>query len=227
MVQYMLLRIRALASYIVWRANMLRSACVALRIACIALLFCIGLTIPLDAEIVRATFAGGCFWCIEQPFDETPGVLNTVVGFSGGEVADPSYDQVVQEDTGHLEVLQVTYDSEQVSYKELLDIFWRNVDPLDAGGQFCDRGRSYTTAIFFHNREQERAAGQSKEELDESERFNVPIVTPIRRFTVFYPAEAYHQNYYQKNPRRYKWYRQLCGRDARLKALWGEEAGGR
>ncbi len=172
-----------------------------------------------------ATFAGGCFWCMEPPFDALPGVQSTVSGYMGGEVDDPTYEAVSRGGTGHAEVVQVTYDDTQVSYDELLAVYWRNIDPLDAGGQFCDRGDSYRTAIFVHDEAQARAARASKAELEASGRFDAPIVTPIVEAGDFWPAESYHQNYYLEHPLRYKYYRWRCGRDARLQALWGEEAG--
>ena len=172
-----------------------------------------------------ATFAGGCFWCMEPPYDELDGVIATISGYTGGTTADPSYQEVVQGDTGHAEVVQVTYDLEEVTYEELLEVFWRNVDPLDAGGQFCDRGDQYRTGIFVHNEEQRRLAEQSKQKLEGSERFEgQPIVTEIQEAGPFYPAEGYHQDYYEKNPVRYKFYRWNCGRDQRLAELWGAEA---
>ncbi len=149
------------------------------------------------AEAV-ATFAGGCFWCMEPPYDRLEGVTSTVSGYMGGHVKNPTYEQVSSDSTGHAEVVQVTYDPDVVSYEKLLEVFWRNVDPLDAGGQFCDRGESYRTAIFYHTQAQERAARASKEQLDESERFDRPIVTEITEAGEFYPAEDYHQNYYEK-----------------------------
>ena len=172
-----------------------------------------------------ATFAGGCFWCMEPPYDELDGVIATISGYTGGTTADPSYQEVVQGDTGHAEVVQVTYDPDEVTYDELLEVFWRNVDPLDAGGQFCDRGDQYRTGIFVHDAEQRRLAEQSKQKLEGSERFEgQPIVTEIEEAGPFYPAEGYHQDYYEKNPVRYKFYRWNCGRDQRLAELWGAEA---
>ena len=171
-----------------------------------------------------ATFAGGCFWCMEPPYDKLDGVKSTVSGFMGGDVKNPSYRQVVQGNTGHTEVVQVTYDPDVVSYETLLEVFWPNVDPFDAGGQFCDRGASYRTAIFYHTEEQERAARDSKQKLEAS-RFERPIVTEITAAGDFWPAEEYHQNYYDKNPLRYKYYRWNCGRDQRLEEVWGEDAG--
>ena len=172
-----------------------------------------------------ATFAGGCFWCMEPPYDELEGVLATVSGYTGGTKADPTYEQVVQGGTGHAEVVQVTYDPGKVTYEELLDVFWRNIDPVDAGGQFCDRGDQYRTGIFVHDEEQRRLAEESKQALDDSRRLDgQPIVTEIEQAGPFYPAEDYHQDYYEKNPVRYKFYRWNCGRDQRLAEVWGAEA---
>lgn len=179
-----------------------------------------------DEELARATFAGGCFWCMEAPYDRLDGVVETISGFSGGHVSNPSYEAVVRGGTGHREVVQVIYDPEIIGYEELLHVYWRNVDPLDDGGQFCDRGSAYRTAIFAHGPEQQRLAQTSLDELSLSGRFDEPIVTPIIEFENFYPAEDYHQGYYQNNPVRYRYYRWRCGRDARLEGLWGDQAGG-
>lgn len=177
-----------------------------------------------DDGLARATFAGGCFWCMEPPYDQVEGVVETISGFSGGHVENPSYQQVVRGGTGHLEVVQVAYDPGKVSYEELLDIYWRNVDPFDVGGQFCDRGESYRPAIFVHDRAQEAAARESMQAM--RQRFAEPIAVTIEPFEAFYPAEAYHQNYYENNPVRYRYYRWRCGRDQRLEAVWAREAGG-
>lgn len=173
-----------------------------------------------EADLARATFAGGCFWCMEPPYDEVDGVVETISGFSGGHVENPTYEQVVRGGTGHLEVVQVVYDPKRVDYEQLLDIYWRNIDPLDGGGQFCDRGESYRPAIFVHDEDQTRAANASRESAEN--RFDDPIAVTIEPFEAFYPAEAYHQDYYRENPVRYKYYRWRCGRDERLEALWGD-----
>jgi peptide-methionine (S)-S-oxide reductase len=179
-------------------------------------------TITDDGQAV-ATFAGGCFWCMEPPYDKLDGVLATTSGYTGGDTVDPTYEQVSAGGTGHAEVVQITYDPSKVSYDELLEVFWRNVDPLDAGGQFCDRGEQYRTGIFVHDEEQRRLAEASKQALEESKRFDRPIVTEIVAVGPFYPAEDYHQDYYEKNPIRYNVYRWNCGRDQRLAQVWGEQ----
>ena len=169
-----------------------------------------------------ATFAGGCFWCMEPPYEKLPGVVAVVSGYTGGAKANPTYEQVSAGTTGHAEAVQVVYDPKKVTYEQLLDVFWHNVDPLDRGGQFCDRGNQYRTAIFYHDAEQQRLAEQSKEALDASGKLKKKIVTEIVPAGEFYAAEDYHQEYYIRNPIRYKYYRFNCGRDDRLKQLWGE-----
>lgn len=173
-----------------------------------------------------ATFAGGCFWCTEADFEKVPGVVEAVSGYAGGHVPNPTYQQVTGGDTGHLEVVQVTFDPKRVSYAELLDVFWRHVDPTDPGGQFVDRGPQYRTAIFYHDVEQKRLAEESREALARSGRFRKAIVTEILPLTVFYPAEDYHQDYYKTHSIRYRYYRWNSGRDQFLKEVWGKEAGG-
>ena len=173
-----------------------------------------------------ATFAGGCFWCMEPPFDGIEGVRATTSGYTGGQTENPTYAEVSAGNTGHAEAVRIEYDPSRVSYEELLRIFWRNVDPLDAGGQFCDRGSQYRTAIFVHDPEQKRLATHSKQELEASGTLRGPVVTEVVEAGRFYPAEDYHQDYYRKNPVRYSLYRYGCGRDRRLREVWGEEAGG-
>jgi peptide-methionine (S)-S-oxide reductase len=173
------------------------------------------------AEHASVTFAGGCFWCMEAPFDHLEGVISTTSGYTGGSVVDPTYEQVSSGGTGHAEAVRVVYDPDKVEYRKLLDVFWRNVDPVDAGGQFCDRGSQYRSAIFYHDAEQRRLAEASKKELEESSRFDRPIATEIVEEKPFFAAEEYHQDYYQKNPLRYRYYRYGCGRDARLEKVWG------
>ena len=177
-----------------------------------------------DEERATALFAGGCFWCVEEAFDAVDGVVATTSGFAGGHVENPSYEQVVAGGTGHYESVLVEYDPSQVSYEELLYVFWRNVDPLDGSGQFCDRGDHYRAAIFAGSEDEYRAARESKEELEQSGRFDDPIATEILERTTFYAAEEYHQNYYQKNPLRYRFYVTSCRRYARLDQVWGDEA---
>ncbi len=173
-----------------------------------------------------AIFAGGCFWCVESDFDKVPGVVRTISGYTGGHKKNPTYKSVVRGGTGHYEAVKIVYDPKKVSYKKLLYVFWRTVDPTDAGGQFCDRGHSYKTAIFATTPEQRKLAEESKKKLQASGTLKKPIVTPIRSASTFYNAEKYHQNYYKKNPVRYKIYRYGCGRDARVEDLWGSEAHG-
>lgn len=180
--------------------------------------------VPTDGPSrAQATFAGGCFWCVESDFDKVDGVISTTSGYTGGEVKDPTYREVSAGGTGHYEAVRVVYDPEQVSYQELVDYFWRHIDPLDDKGQFCDKGSSYRSAIFYHNDQQEQIADRSKVELEDSERFDQPIVTEILPVQAFYEAEEYHQDYYQKNPLRYQLYRTACGRDRRVKALWSTD----
>ena len=169
-----------------------------------------------------ATFAGGCFWCMEPPFDALAGVISTTSGYTGGHLQDPSYKEVSRGGTGHTEAVQIIYDPEQISYAELLDVFWHNIDPTLANGQFCDMGSQYRSEIFYHDTEQQQLAMASKTALDELKPFPKPVVTAISPATTFYPAEDYHQDYYLKNPVRYKFYRYGCGRDQRLEQLWGK-----
>jgi peptide-methionine (S)-S-oxide reductase len=174
------------------------------------------------AESAKATFAGGCFWCMQPAFDHADGVLATTVGYTGGHTKNPTYEEVSAGGTGHAESIQVTYDPAKVSYKQLLDVFWHNIDPLTPNAQFCDHGGQYRSAIFYHDEEQKRAAEQSTKDLEASGRFKQPIVTEIVAASEFYPAEDYHQKYYETNPVRYRYYRYGCGRDERLKELWGK-----
>jgi peptide-methionine (S)-S-oxide reductase len=174
------------------------------------------------SETAKATFAGGCFWCMEPPFDKLDGVSSTISGYAGGKKKNPTYEEVSAGNTGHAEVVQITYDPKKITYAKLLEVFWRNVDPLTPNRQFCDIGSQYRTAIFYHDETQKRLAEESKKAL--SKRFKEPIVTEIVAASEFYPAEEYHQDYYTKNPLRYKYYRYSCGRDQRLEALWGPAA---
>jgi peptide methionine sulfoxide reductase msrA/msrB len=170
-----------------------------------------------------ATFAGGCFWCVESDFEKVDGVIEAVSGYAGGDEPNPTYKQVSSGRTGHTEAVQITYDPNKVSYQELLDVLWRHMDPTDAGGQFADRGSQYRPAVFYHDEEQKRIAEESRAELEKSGRFSKPIATEIVPLTEFYPAEEYHQDYYSKNPLRYKMYRYGSGRDQFLKSKWGDE----
>lgn len=169
-----------------------------------------------------AIFAGGCFWCTEADFDKLPGVLSTTSGYIGGHLENPSYEQVSAGNSGHIEAVQVRFDPSQTSYAKLLEAYWPTIDPLTANAQFCDRGAQYRSAIFYATAEEQALAEASKAALQASGRFNQPIVTEILPATTFYPAEDYHQDYYQNNPLRYAYYRNGCGRDKRLEQLWGK-----
>jgi peptide-methionine (S)-S-oxide reductase len=171
-----------------------------------------------------ATFAGGCFWCMEPPFDKVEGVISTTSGYTGGNKVNPTYKQVSAGNTGHAEAIQIEYDPAKVSYEDLLAVFWKNIDPTTPNRQFCDHGSQYRSEIFYHNDAQKDAAIKSLEKLNQTKPFDDPVVTEIARAGTFYPAEEYHQDYYQKNPLRYKYYRYVCGRDQRLEKLWGESA---
>ncbi|MCJ8276770.1 MAG: peptide-methionine (R)-S-oxide reductase MsrB, partial [Bdellovibrionales bacterium] len=173
--------------------------------------------------MTEATFAGGCFWCMEPPFEKLDGVKSVVSGFMGGTKVNPAYKEVASGSTKHLEVVQVTYDPNKVSYETLLEVFWRQVNPTDAGGQFVDRGNQYTTAIFYHDIMQKKAAEISKKKMNDSKRFKKPIVTPIREALAFYPAEDYHQDYYKKSTIKYKYYRYRSGRDDYIDKAWGKD----
>jgi len=173
-----------------------------------------------------AVFAGGCFWCMETAFEGLPGVSAVISGYTGGEKKNPTYEEVSSGTTGHAESVEVTFDPAKITYAQLLDVFWHNVDPLAGGHQFCDYGTQYRSAIFYRGEEQRLAAEASKRKLEEEPRFKGKITTQIVAATTFYRAEEYHQDFYKKNPRRYQEYRTGCGRDARLKELWGASAGG-
>ena len=175
------------------------------------------------ATLEKATFAGGCFWCMESPFEKLEGVTEVISGYTDGHKENPTYKEVSSGTTGHLEAIQIVYDPSKITYTELLDIFWQQVDPTDPGGQFVDRGQQYTTAIFYHNDEQKALAEASKEKLSRSGRYDNSLVTPIKKASQFYPAEEYHQDYYDKNPIRYKYYRYNSGRDRYLKKIWGKD----
>ena len=178
--------------------------------------------IPEQKEgLATAIFAGGCFWCMESPYDILEGVLATTSGYTGGHVKNPTYKQVSYENTGHFEAVRILYDPAKISYETLLDVFWRSIDPLDARGQFCDKGDSYRSAIFYQNAAEQALAEQSKQAV--AKRFDKPIQTEVIAASEFYAAENYHQDYYMTNPLRYKYYRYACGRDARLEELWGQD----
>ncbi len=174
-------------------------------------------------RLEKATFAGGCFWCMVPPFEKLDGVKEVISGYTGGHTVNPAYEQVSAGGAGHLESIQVIYDPAKISYEKLLDVFWRQINPADAGGQFADRGPSYLSAIFYHDEEQKRLAEESKMKLEKSGRFDKPIVTEIRQAGPFYPAEEYHQDYWKKSRIRYKFYRFNSGRDEYLTKIWGKE----
>lgn len=169
----------------------------------------------------QALFAGGCFWCMEADFEKLPGVLSVTSGYTGGNTANPNYKAVSRGGTGHYEAVNINYDPTVISYAQLLEVFWRNIDPYDDRGQFCDKGESYRSAIFTGDETEARLARQSKKQAQETLATAQPLVTSIVEASEFYPAEEYHQDYYKKNPVRYKYYRWNCGRDQRLEALWG------
>ncbi len=177
------------------------------------------------ASTAKATFAGGCFWCVESDFDKIPGVISTTSGYTGGKTANPTYEQVSGHTTGHAEAVEVVYDPSKVSYERLVAYYWHTIDPTVKDQQFCDHGSPYRTVIFAHGDEQLKLAQAARAALEKSKPFKEPIVTDIVLAGAFYPAEDYHQDYYKKNPIRYKYYRTSCGRDARLQQLWGDQAG--
>jgi len=176
-----------------------------------------------ESETAYATFAGGCFWCMEADFEELEGVISVTSGYTGGDVVNPAYEQVSAGGTGHAEAVRVVYDPAIISFDELLAVFWRSIDPTVEDRQFCDVGSQYRTAVFYHDESQRLAAERSKAELEANKPFPEPIVTEITPAAAFYPAEAYHQDYARKNPIRYSYYRRACGRDRRLAELWGEK----
>lgn len=197
-----------------------------LKFGALAGLMLLSVTVAVPGEKAESTtetaiFAGGCFWCMEPPFDELDGVISTTSGYTGGHTKDPGYKQVSAGGTGHAEALEVVYDPARITYAELLDVFWKNIDPTTPDRQFCDQGNQYRSAIFYRNEDQKKLAKASREALVKNKTFDAPIVTEITAASTFYPAEAYHQDYYKKNPYRYKFYRYSCGRDKRLEELWG------
>jgi peptide-methionine (S)-S-oxide reductase len=175
-----------------------------------------------DKPQETAIFAGGCFWCMEPPFDKLDGVISTTSGYTSGHKDDPSYSEVSAGSTGHTEAVQIVYDPGKVTYTELLKVFWKNIDPIAVNRQFCDAGTQYRSGIYYLNGSQEKAARQSVSQLEKDKPFKEAIATEVVAASTFYPAEEYHQDYYQKNPLRYKYYRYSCGRDQRLSELWGE-----
>ena len=174
------------------------------------------------SQEAKATFAGGCFWCMEEAFEKVDGVLTVISGYTGGQVDNPNYEQVSAGGTGHAEAIEVTYDPKKVTYQQLLEVFWRNVDPTTPNAQFCDHGSQYRTAIFYHDETQKQLIDESEKTVESSKTFPEPIVTEVSPATSFYPAEEYHQDFYTKNPIRYKFYKWNCGRAQRLEQLWGE-----
>jgi peptide-methionine (S)-S-oxide reductase len=178
---------------------------------------------PLGASrLERATFAGGCFWCMEEALDGLDGVISTTSGYTGGQKGNPTYEEVSAGGTGHTEAVQITYDAAKVDYAKILELFWRNIDPSTPNKQFCDVGSQYRSAIFYHNETQKRLAEDSKKMVERTKKFSGPVVTEIVSASEFYPAEEYHQNFYLKNPIRYKFYKYSCGRAQRLEQLWGK-----
>lgn len=195
------------------------------RVIVFLLLFLLGFTnMSEEAGLKKATFAGGCFWCMEPPFEKLEGVLSVISGYMGGHVRNPDYEEVSRGKSGHLEVVQVTYDPSKATYEELLNVFWRQINPTDSGGQFVDRGIQYTSAIFYHNDDQKELAKKSKKELEKNGPFDNPVVTVIREAETFYEAEDYHQDYYKNNPIRYKFYRFNSGRDRYLEKMWKDDS---
>jgi len=182
-------------------------------------------TVKAAGKLEKADFAGGCFWCMEHPFDALPGVVSVTSGYTGGWQKNPTYKEVSAGGTGHAEAVQVVFDPAKIKYGTLLEVYWHNVDPTAKDRQFCDTGHQYRSAIFYHTEEQHREALQSKAALEKAKPFKEPVVTEIVPAGEFYPAEEYHQHYYKKNPFRYEFYRKGCGRDRRLKELWGNAAG--
>jgi len=181
---------------------------------------------PDAKRLSSAVFAGGCFWCVESDFDKLDGIVSTTSGYTGGTVDNPTYQQVSHEKTGHYEAVKVTYDSDKVSYGDLVDYFFHHIDPTDAAGQFCDKGESYRSAVFVANDEQREVAETEVAMINESGVLDAPVVTKIVDASTFWPAETYHQDYYKKNPLKYRYYRTACGRDARVKKVWAGESAG-
>jgi peptide methionine sulfoxide reductase msrA/msrB len=187
----------------------------------LAMLGLLAVIVNAQTQYEKATFAGGCFWCMEPPFEELEGAQEIVAGYTGGNGQDPTYEDYARK--GHIEAIQIIYDPSKISYSQLLDVFWRQIDPTDPGGQFADRGPQYRSAIFYHNEEQERLAKKSRQDLEKSGRYDTPLRTEITKASVFYRAEEYHQDYHKKNPLRYKYYRFNSGRDRYLDKVWGPD----
>jgi peptide-methionine (S)-S-oxide reductase len=203
--------------------------CLFLAISSGALVMVVGPGVSRGAEptvTAKAFFAGGCFWCMEEAFEKVDGVISVVSGYMGGDLANPTYEQVSAGGTGHAESVEVLYDPARVNYAKLLDEFWRNVDPLTPDAQFCDHGSQYRSVVFYLNDEEKRMAEESKQAIEQSKRFTQPVVTQVVKVSVFYPAEDYHQDFYKKNPIRYKFYKYTCGRAQRLVELWGAPSKG-
>ncbi len=198
----------------------IRASCLLFILACLPVAGSAE-TGPDMSNHATAIFAGGCFWCMEPPFDKLDGVISTTSGYTGGQKPNPTYKEVSGGRTGHTEAMQIIYDPNRISYAKLLDVFWQNIDPTAVDGQFCDWGSQYRSEIFYNSAEQQRLAAKSKSDLEKTKPFKGPVVTAISKASVFYSAEDYHQDYYLKNPARYKFYRYGCGRDKRLKELWG------
>jgi peptide-methionine (S)-S-oxide reductase len=194
---------------------------VTLGLAALTALAALGAAPAPAQERAKATFAGGCFWCMEPPFDKLDGVISTTSGYTGGRKANPTYEEVSAGTTGHTEAVEIVYDPRKVTYARLLEVFWRNIDPSTADRQFCDVGSQYRAAIFYHDEAQRRLAEQSKQAV--AQRLRRPIVTEVQPAAPFYVAEDYHQDYYKKNPIRYRYYRTGCGRDQRLEQIWGKD----
>jgi len=192
---------------------------------CLIFISCFHNTVATAAPVEKATFAGGCFWCMEQTFDALPGVLSVMPGYTGGTKLYPTYKEVSAGGTGHTEAVQISYDPAKISYEKLLQVFWHNIDPTVTDRQFCDIGNQYRAGIFYHNENQKKLALLSRETISKTKTFKEPVVTEVVQASSFYPAEEYHRQYYKKNPLRYRYYRASCGRDNRLKELWGSSAG--
>ena len=216
--------------YLVRRANLdwnyITGLCGVLLMACLAHADSSVEAFPdkktvLSEATAEAVFAGGCFWCLQKPYDELPGVIKTEVGYTGGHVDKPTYEQVTAGGTGHREAIRIIFNPDKVTYSKLLDVFWHNIDPFDPQGQFCDKGMQYTSAIYYLNPQQKELAEESGKIVSEQSKIKGDIVTAIVPAKTFFPAEAYHQSYYLKNPYRYKFYRFNCGRDKRLETVWG------